>query len=154
MFDNIITDEAIDMLLRQQDADEISSRPGHIGRVSFVIHDDIKAVYQYSVTDNGLLFLQRIEPDPFSFGRILEASDAVKNIAYDLHNYRRAVQNGAYEEFVRLSEGLNALHNTVEDLFLMYNPDGEKVQAIYDEMKLLHKKMKEICLEKQGDGVR
>ncbi|MEA4923169.1 MAG: hypothetical protein VB031_07345 [Eubacteriaceae bacterium] len=146
MFDNIITDDSIDMLLRQQDAKEIVSKEGHIGRVVFKVAEGIDAVYLYEVTDDGIMYLQRLSPDPINYGRMNDAPEAIKNIAYDIQNFKRAFESGVYNEFALMTENMNELQMKMEELFLMYHPDVEDMKEIYDAMKEMHKKMQGICL--------
>lgn len=145
MFENVITDEQVDMLLRQNDAETITTKTGHIGRATFGIEDDNKAVYQYAVTEDGDLYLHRMDPDPFSYGKISDAGAVVKNIAYDLANYRRAAENGVYDEFIHLSDTLTALQRSLEELFLMYDPQKEEIEEIYTKMTEIHEFMKKVC---------
>lgn len=147
MFDNIITDAQIDMLLRQQDARNIISKTGHVGRAELPITDEVSAVYQYSVTDDGVMYLHRLEPDRRSFGRITDASEALKNITYDMQNYKRAAETGNIEEYIELADCLHNLRLSIEELFLMYQPDAEALKEIYAKMEELHEDMKKICQE-------
>lgn len=147
MFDNVITDAQIDLLLRQQDAQNIITKPGRIGRVEFPITEGVNATYQYSVTEDGVLYLHRLEPDRRSFGRITDASEALMNITYDMQNYRRAAETGNFDEFKKLSEGLRALRLSVEELFLMYHPDKEQLDELYEKMEEMHEVMNKICRE-------
>lgn len=145
MFDNIITDDSIDMLLRQQDAKVIISKTGHIGKVTFEISENVDVIYLYEVTDDGVMYLQRLDPDPINYGRMHDAPEAIKNIAYDLQNFKRAVENDMYDEFINMTTNLNELQQRLEELFLMYNPNREEMDAIYDAMKELHNRMQAIC---------
>ena len=77
-YNNIITDETIDMMLRQIDAESIISKTGQIGRVRFSLSKedpDLYAEYMYEITEDGELNMQRIEPISRNFGRLHDISD-------------------------------------------------------------------------------
>ena len=145
MFDNIITDEQLDMLLRQQDAENIKSKTGHIGKAEFPISEDVNIMYQYCVTDDGIMFLQRMRPTRRSFGRITDASEAVKISTYEVHNYKRGADAGRFDDYIRLSDSLSQLHLSLEELFLMYHPDDADLEGLYEKMDELHQYMNRIC---------
>ena len=145
-YNNIITDETIDMMLRQIDAESIISKTGQIGRVRFSLSKedpDLYAEYMYEITEDGELNMQRIEPISRNFGRLHDISNMVKEITYDLRNYKHAIDGGLFEKYVDIAGRMRIIRREFEDLFLMCDPNEESLEEVRKQVDGLLQSLKE-----------
>ena len=143
-YNNIMTDETIDMMLRQIDADAIVSKTGQIGRVKFRLEGDACAEYMYEITEDGEMYMQRLSPIMRNMGRISDVTDMVKEITYDLRNYKHALEAGLFDEYRELAENLNVVGKEFEDLFLMCNPKEGALEEIRKEVTALQEYLNKV----------
>jgi len=146
LFNHIMTDESIDMMLRQMDAKEIVSKTGQIANVTFEVAEGIVAEYTYQATEDGDLYMQRLKPIPRNIGKIKDISDMIKEISYDLRNYKHAVDAGLFDEYINMARSLRHLRREFEDLFLMYSPEKGSLDEFNEKIEELHESIEKTFL--------
>ena len=66
---NRVSDDMINVMLRQMGAASIKTTPAHINVAKFLIGDDLRLTYMYEVKEEEI-YLQRISPYPMMIGKI------------------------------------------------------------------------------------
>ena len=72
MISNKISDDMINIMLRQMGADSIKTTPAHINIAKFFIGEDLRITYMYEVKEEEV-YLQRVNPYPMMIGKIYNA---------------------------------------------------------------------------------
>ena len=66
---NRISDDMVNIMLRQMGAKSIKTSPAHINIAKFDLGEDLKITYMYEVKEEEI-YLQRVSPYPMMIGKI------------------------------------------------------------------------------------
>ena len=89
---NRVSDDMINVMLRQMGAASIKTTPAHINVAKFLIGDDLRLTYMYEVKEEEI-YLQRISPYPMMIGKIYNEQQVVDIISGDLKKFKSAYKD-------------------------------------------------------------
>lgn len=136
IFDKI-SDDMVNILLRQMGAYSIKTSPAHINIAKFDIGEELRLTYMYEVKEDEI-YLQRVSPYPMMIGRIYNEQQVVDIIDTDLKRFKAAYNSSNFAQFIELANYVTTFDKDVENLFLTHNVEKETLNEIEEEMKKLH----------------
>ena len=137
-----VSDDMINVMLRQMGAVSIKTTPAYISIAKFEI-GDIRLTYMYEVKDENI-YLQRVDPYPMMIGKIYNDQQVVEIIAADLERFRNAYNSSNFSRFLHIAGDMSSVNMEIENLFMRHNvskADLEKIDAMMEE---IHGKLKEM----------
>lgn len=104
---------------------------------TFQFPDDFNVSYLYHRNPDNTYLLERIKPFHLHIGDYPTEEAAVENISSDIDQIKNARNSHKFGSFVDTLKLLNKVQRDFDDLFLYYNINGEDMQYVYDNVKLL-----------------
>ncbi|MEE0742489.1 MAG: hypothetical protein U0M21_09450 [Emergencia sp.] len=142
MISNKISDDMINIMLRQMGADSIKTTPAHINIAKFFIGEDLRITYMYEVKEEEV-YLQRVNPYPMMIGKIYNEQQVVDIIGMDLKKFRSAYNSSNFSQFVEVTNSVSAFVKEIENLFMSHNVAGKDLAEIEDALENLYALIKE-----------
>ena len=94
---SIVSDDMINVMLRQMGAVSIKTSPAYINIAKFEI-GDLRVTYMYEAKEEDI-YLQRVSPYPMMIGKIYNEQQVVEIIAADLRKFRNAYNSSNFSKF-------------------------------------------------------
>ncbi|MFR7990485.1 MAG: hypothetical protein ACLU5F_07800 [Anaerovoracaceae bacterium] len=132
-----VSDDMINVMLRQAGAVSIKTSPAHINIAKFVIGEEVRLTYMYEVKEEEI-YLQRISPYPMMIGKIYNEQQVVDIIKLDLQKFQSAYNSTNFNKFIELASYVTTFNKDIENLFMTHNVPREKLEQIEEEMSKLH----------------
>lgn len=137
MIRNNISDDMVNIMLRQKGAISIKTSPAHINIAKFDLGEDQRVIYMYEVKEEEI-WLQRISPYPMMIGKIYNEQQIVDIIDMDLKKFKAAYESSNFTQFIEVANFVASFDKEIENLFLTRNVSKEDLDEIEAEMKRLH----------------
>lgn len=135
----------IDTTLYQLGATSIKVVNGKQHVVDFVLGEDMKVTYLFTITRENRFYLQRAWPYPMVHGRFSDEKEIIDFIARDSQAFRRAVNSRNYLHFVENVRCALSLTEDLEGLFLRRNIRGEDLSTLHEAFDGLRGLIREIA---------
>ena len=132
-----VSDDMINVMLRQAGAVSIKTSPAHINIAKFVIGEEVRLTYMYEVKEEEI-YLQRVSPYPMMIGKIYNEQQVVDIIKLDLQKFQSAYNSTNFNKFIELASYVTTFNKDIENLFMTHNVPREKLEQIEEEMSKLH----------------
>ncbi len=132
-----VSDDMINVMLRQAGAVSIKTSPAHINIAKFVIGEEVRLTYMYEVKEEEI-YLQRVSPYPMMIGKIYNEQQVVDIIKLDLQKFQSAYNSTNFNKFIELASYVTTFNKDIENLFMTHNVPREKLEQIEEEMTKLH----------------
>lgn len=120
----------IDTTLYQLGATTIKVVNGKQHVVDFVLDEDIKITYLFTVTRENRYYLQRAEPYPMVHGRFSDWREIIDFIAKDIKAFQWVVECGQYPQCVENVRCALSLAEDVEKIFLQHHLEPEDLEDL------------------------
>ena len=134
----------IDTTLYQLGASSIKVVSGKQHVVDFVLGDDLKVIYIFTITRENRFYLQRAYPYPMVHGRFSNEKEIIEFIAKDCRAFRNAMNSKNYQYFVDSARNALSLTEDLERLFMHRNVSHEDLVTLHDECGRLRQLIQEI----------
>ncbi len=138
-----ISDDMVNICLRQMGASSIKTSPAHVNIAKFEIGDDLRITYMYEVKEEDI-YLQRISPYPMMIGKIYNEQQVVDIITMDLKKFQAAYCSSNFSKFVDLANSVVTFNKEIENLFIAHNVTGESLDQIGEAIEELHQLIREV----------
>lgn len=144
MFRSNMSNDMINIRLKQLGAASIKTSPAHINIAKFEIGEELRITYMYEVKEEEI-YLQRVSPYPLMIGKIYNEQQVVDIIELDLKKFRTAYQSSCFLQFLRLTNGVASFNKEIENLFMTHNVPGDKLDLLEGSIRNLHDMIAEIA---------
>lgn len=138
------TSDFIDTTLYQLGASSIKVVNGKQHVVDFILSDDMKVTYIFTITRENRFYLQRAQPYPMVHGRFSDEHEIIDFIAKDFNAFRNAMNSKNYQTFVESARNALSLTEDLERLFMHRNVSKEDLTALHEGCSSLRALIKEI----------
>lgn len=139
---NIVSDDMINLVLRQMGAVSIKTSPAYINIAKFEI-GNLRLTYMYEVKEEDI-YLQRISPYPMMIGKIYNEQQVVEIIANDLKKFKNAYSSSNFSKFISIANDVVSFDKEIENLFMSHNVSKEDLEEIEQMMDKVHDKLSEL----------
>ena len=146
MIRNKVSDDMINVMLRQAGAVSIKTSPAHINIAKFVIGESFRITYMYEVKEEEI-YLQRVSPYPMMIAKIYNEQQVVDIIKLDLKKFESAYNSSNFSKFIEVANYVATFDKDIENLFMTHNVPREKLEKIEAEMLKLHQLIEEATNE-------
>lgn len=126
--------DAIEILLRQMGASDVTKVRGLLYFMEFKLSDDVEISYSYNINTKNKYFLQRIKPYPIPQGIFSDEYEIVSFIKKDLQKFSTAMNSSNFNLFVDVAKKVNNITSMAEYLFLNYNVNTNELLRIDKEL--------------------
>lgn len=133
-----------EILLRQVDGASITTIRGLQYFIEIDLDNDYKVSYVYNINPNKEYFLQRVQPYPIVHGKFDDDKDLVNFITKDVEAFRNAQKSSNFENFINTTGKLQTMTGAMEEMFLQYNVEADKLIDINDELTKIMTDIEEI----------
>lgn len=137
---NTAQGDAIETLLRQIGASQVTKVRGLLYFIKFKLNKDIEVSYVYNINAHNQYFLQRTKPYPIPQGIFTDEYEIVSFIKKDLNKFTTAMNSSNFNLFLDVTDKINLAAYNMESLFLNYNVNS-------DDFKKLDKELNDILDE-------
>lgn len=138
-----ISDDMVNISLRQMGAISIKTSPAHINIAKFEIGEEFRITYMYEVKEEEI-YLQRVNPYPMMIGKIYNEQQVIDIIDMDLKKFQAAYRSSNFPKFVQLANDMATFNKEVENLFMTHNVPSESLDKLDQELARLHEMIAEI----------
>lgn len=138
-----VSDDMINMMLKQMGAVSIKSSPAYVNVVKFDVVPDVPFTYVYEIKDE-CIYLQRIDPYPMRIGKLYSELDIIEFIGRDLNKFKSAYNSANFGKFLRLTKEFATLDRKIEHLFMTRNVEGEELDKLEVALKEANETIDEI----------
>lgn len=139
---SIVSDDMINVTLRQMGAVSIKTSPAYINIAKFEI-GDLRVTYMYEAKEEDI-YLQRVSPYPMMIGKIYNEQQVVEIIAADLRKFRNAYNSSNFSKFLHIANDVVTVDREMENLFMRHNVAKEDLEEIETMMDKIHDKLAEM----------
>ena len=139
---NIVSDDMINLILRQMGAVSIKTSPAYINIAKFEI-GNLRLTYMYEVKEEDI-YLQRISPYPMMIGKIYNEQQVVEIIANDLKKFKNACSSSNFSKFISIANDVVSFDKEIENLFMSHNVSKEDLEEVEQMMDKVHDKLSEL----------
>lgn len=139
---NIVSDDMINLVLRQMGAVSIKTSPAYINIAKFEI-GNLRLTYMYEVKEEDI-YLQRISPYPMMIGKIYNEQQVVEIIANDLKKFKNACSSSNFSKFISIANDVVSFDKEIENLFMSHNVSKEDLEEVEQMMDKVHDKLSEL----------
>lgn len=146
MIKDTISEDMVNLLLRQMGAVSIKTSPAYINIVKFEIGSDVKITYLYETKEDEI-YLQRVCPYPMMIGKLYNEQQIVDFIDLDLRKFRSAHESSNFNQFVDTAKSILSMNAEVENLFLFHNVDKDALKQIDEEVTRLRELVNRVSKE-------
>lgn len=136
MIRDTISDDLVNIQLRQMGAASIKTTPGYINIAKFEIGDGVKVTCLYELKEDEI-YLQRVSPYPMMIGKLYNEQQVVDIIDSDLKKFKAAYISSNFSTFLDLAKDILTVNKELESLFLHHNVEREDLEKIDNELKNL-----------------
>lgn len=143
--------DAIETLLRQIGASQVTKVRGLLYFIKFKLNQDIEVSYVYNINAKNQYFLQRIKPYPIPQGIFTDEYEIVSFIKQDLNKFTMAMNSSNFNLFLDITKKINLASYNFENLFLNYNVNSDNFEkldktldGILNEIKLAKTNSKDL----------
>ncbi len=143
MIIDTISDDLINMGLRQLGASSIKTTRAHNNLVTFNLGPDENVTYLYEVKENGNIYLQRVAPYLMMMGKMYSEQSLINMIREDITSFRNAYNSSNYDNFQSIAKNLIKTCSEFENIFLESNIPDEDMYEIYNQVSKLREMVKE-----------
>lgn len=137
-----VSDDMINVMLRQMGAVSIKTSPAYISIAKFEI-GELRLTYMYEVKDEHI-YLQRVDPYPMMIGKIYNDQQVVEIIAADLQKFKNAYNSSNFSRFLHIASDMSSINVEIENLFMRHNVSKADLERIDAMMDSLHDKLSEM----------
>ena len=106
-----VSDDMINVMLRQMGAVSIKTTPAYISIAKFEV-GDLRLTYMYEVKDENI-YLQRVDPYPMMIGKIYNDQQVVEIIAADLQRFKNAYNSSNFSRFIKIANDMSTIKITI-----------------------------------------
>ena len=138
------TSDFIDTTLYQLGASSIKVVNGKQHVVDFILGEDLKVTYIFTITRENRFYLQRAYPYPMQQGRFSNEREIIDFIAKDCQAFRNAMNSKNYQTFVDSARNALALTEDLERLFMHRNVSREDLTALHNQCSQLRALIQDI----------
>ena len=138
------TSDFIDTTLYQLGASSIKVVNGKQHVVDFILGEDLKVTYIFTITRENRFYLQRAYPYPMQQGRFSNEGEIIDFIAKDCQAFRNAINSKNYQTFVDSARNALALTEDLERLFMHRNVSREDLTALHNQCSQLRALIQDI----------
>lgn len=139
---NIVSDDMINLVLRQMGAVSIKTSPAYINIAKFEI-GNLRLTYMYEVKEEDI-YLQRISPYPMMIGKIYNEQQVVEIIANDMKKFKNAYSSSNFSKFISIANDVVSFDKEIENLFMSHNVSKEDLEEVEQMMDKVHDKLSEL----------
>ena len=139
---NIVSDDMINLVLRQMGAVSIKTSPAYINIAKFEI-GNLRLTYMYEVKEEDI-YLQWISPYPMMIGKIYNEQQVVEIIANDLKKFKNACSSSNFSKFISIANDVVSFDKEIENLFMSHNVSKEDLEEVEQMMDKVHDKLSEL----------
>lgn len=136
MIRDTISDDLVNIQLRQMGAVSIKTTPAYINIAKFEIGPDMKVTYLYELKENEI-YLQRVSPYPMMIGKLYNEQQVIDIIETDLKKFKAAYISSNFPTFLETAKNVFNINKELEALFLHHNVEKEGLERIESELKNL-----------------
>ncbi len=137
-----VSDDMINVMLRQMGAVSIKTTPAYISIAKFEI-GDLRLTYMYEVKDENI-YLQRVDPYPMMIGKIYNDQQVVEIIAADLQRFKNAYNSSNFSRFIKIANDMSTINMEIENLFMRHNVAKSDLEELDIMMGEVHDKLTEM----------
>ncbi|MEG0924295.1 MAG: hypothetical protein RR313_05195 [Anaerovoracaceae bacterium] len=138
MIRDTITDDLINVMLRQLGASSVKTSPAHINIAKFDLAPGLRVKYLYEAKTDNEFFLQRISPFPIRIGRLYNEQDVISMITADLKKFESAYNSSNFPKFLELMGNVQTFDKEIENLFLFNNVSFDNLDKLHKELEKIH----------------
>lgn len=120
-----VSDDMINMMLRQMGAKSINYMPAYVNVINFEIGEDLTVGYIYNANEDGDIYLQRTSPYAMRIGKMYSELDVIDFIDRDIERFRNAYKSHNFQKFVKITNAFNQLDKAIEGVFMLKNVSGK-----------------------------
>ncbi|MGX4600606.1 hypothetical protein [Faecalimicrobium sp. JNUCC 81] len=131
---NTAQGDAIETLLRQIGASQVTKVRGLLYFIKFKLNEDLEISYVYNINAKNQYFLQRIKPYPIPQGIFTDEYEIVSFIKKDLNKFTKAMNSSNFNLFLSVTKKLNLASYNMENLFLNYNVNSDDFERLNKEL--------------------
>lgn len=131
---NTAQGDAIETLLRQIGASQVTKVRGLLYFIKFKLNEDLEISYVYNINAKNQYFLQRIKPYPIPQGIFTDEYEIVSFIKKDLNKFTKAMNSSNFNLFLSVTKKLNLACYNMENLFLNYNVNSNDFERLNKEL--------------------
>ncbi len=146
MMRDTISDDMVNILLRQMGAVSVKTAPAYINIAKFEISADLKVTYLYEIKETEI-YLQRVSPYPMMIGKLYNEQQVVDFISMDLKKFKSAYGSSNFSQFVEAERSIHSMNMELENLFMFHNVDGEELARINKEVAALRDLVAQVAKE-------
>lgn len=141
---NRVSEDMINIILKQMGATSIKSVPSYVNIVKFEVTPKLKLSYVYHINEDDGIYLQRMAPYPMRIGKLYGEQDVIDFIERDIKRFEAAYNSNNFSKFITLTNELAALDRRIENIFMMKNVDRDDLERVEREVAILESLMREI----------
>ncbi len=157
---NLVSNDYINMYLKQMGAESISRINSYMNIVKFRLFNDVTVSYVFNITKHNKYYLQRMEPYAMTRGKFSTSNELIDFIASDIAKFRNASRSSNFDRFVKLAQDDNSALSLIEQLFLTRNVDPQTLDDLTGDIEELKGKVRkaldqtakvddyEVCIER------
>lgn len=139
---SIVSDDMINLVLRQMGAISIKTSPAYINIAKFEI-GDLRLTYMYEVREEDI-YLQRVSPYPMMIGKIYNEQQVIEIISNDLKKFKNAYSSSNFSKFINIANDVVSFDKEIENLFMSHNVSKEDLEEVEQMMDKVHDKLAEL----------
>lgn len=147
MMKDTISNDMINIVLRQMGAATIKTKPAHITIAKFELGEDFRITYLYEIKENEGVYLQRVDPYPMMMGKLYNEEDIVSLVKKDLNKFKSAKNSTNFKKFLDVANHVANVEKKIENLFMFNNVSAENLDKIDHEMDNIHTLIDQIASE-------
>ena len=135
MIQNTVTGDYININLRQLGATSIKEFNSIMHIAEFDLGDGLIVSYVFNITRHNKYFLQRMQPYAMVHGKFASDQEIIDFITADLKRFENAKNSHNFNTFLLISHLGHHITENIEQLFLNYNVDADKLESIEDSLE-------------------
>lgn len=135
MYEKNVDGEIIEMTCRELGASKVMELEGSLYYVEFAIAGCCTLSYTFNINGQNDYRLQRLQPYPFAHGLLKKEEDIISLIKRDLARFRNAAKSSNFQKFIETLNGLIAIGDDMDDLFLNFNVDRDALTGIAEHIE-------------------
>ena len=135
MNQNTVTGDYININLRQLGATSIKEFNSIMHIAEFDLGDGLIVSYVFNITRHNKYFLQRVQPYTMIHGKFASDQEIIDFISSDLKRFQNAKNSHNFDTFLLISHLGHHVTENIEELFLNYNVDADKLEDIEKELE-------------------
>ena len=130
MNQNTVSGDIIAFNLKQLGATDIKVFDSRMHIANFHLGNGLIVSYVFNITRHNKYFLQRMQPYAMVHGKFASDQEIIDFITEDLKRFENAKNSQNFNTFLLISHLGHHITENIEQLFLNYNVDADKLKAI------------------------